>query len=163
MPYRDTGDALESKLRFLLDARRELDASIAQTRRELEPYVAARRRSGVDTALRVAIVAVAVLSCFAAVAFAILPRGSCCSGCSRIDSTRTDARTLVGAVEMYLAENPGSTCATVDELVRGGFLNSATRTTDVWDGPFVIECDGTEITVTSAGPDGEHGSEDDIR
>lgn len=80
----------------------------------------------------------------------------------RDDSTRTDARTVAGAVEMYVAENPAGACPTIGQLYQEGFVNRSARTTDCRNRPFRIECDGTDITVRAAGPDGEHGTADDI-
>ena len=68
-----------------------------------------------------------------------------------------------GAVEMYLAENAGGDCPSTEELVEGGFLNRSTRSTDAWDNDFSIECESDDVTVISAGPDGQMGTEDDIQ
>lgn len=84
-------------------------------------------------------------------------RGDC-----RAHSTRTDAGTVAGAAEMYVAESPGGACPTVGLLVAHGFIGPSSSTTDCWGRPFAVECDGTDITVRSAGPDGQHGTKDDI-
>lgn len=116
-----------------------------------------RRRAGM-TLVEIMIVVIIMALIATAVGVAVLPRLQQ----ARIDSTRTDARTVSGAVEMYVAENPGGGCPDMDDLVQGGFLNNNTRTTDAWDNAFAIECNGTDISVTSAGPDGQMGTEDDI-
>jgi hypothetical protein len=51
----------------------------------------------------------------------------------------------------------------VDQLVEDKVLDKSKARTDAWDHEFQIECDGTEVTVTSAGPDGEFGNDDDIK
>jgi hypothetical protein len=64
---------------------------------------------------------------------------------------------------MYLAENAGGDCPSTEALVEGGFINRSTRSSDAWDNDFSIDCEGDEITVVSAGPDGQMGTEDDIQ
>jgi hypothetical protein len=54
-------------------------------------------------------------------------------------------------------------CATVQQLIDDKVLDKSTASRDPWDHEFKIECDGTEITVTSAGPDGELGTTDDVQ
>ena len=51
----------------------------------------------------------------------------------------------------------------MDELSEAGVIDSGRRTTDAWDNPFVVECDGDDIIVRSNGPDGQPGTEDDIQ
>jgi general secretion pathway protein G len=115
-----------------------------------------RRRAGM-TLVEIMIVVIIMALIATAVGVAVLPRLKQ----ARIDSTRTDARTVAGAVEMYVAQN--SDCPSMDDLVREGFINSATRTTDAWDNAFQISCDGEEVTVVSNGPDGQPNTEDDVR
>jgi general secretion pathway protein G len=94
-----------------------------------------------------------------AVGVAVLPRLEK----ARVDSTRTDAQAIRSAVTLYLGENPGGDCPSVDDLVEGGYLDSSKRTTDAWDNDFIVECEGDNVTVISAGPDGKRGTEDDIK
>ncbi len=83
-------------------------------------------------------------------------------GPRRADRTRSDALTLRSAVELYMASG-GSRCPSVRDLVAERIvINPATRTHDQWQHDFVIECHGNEFTVSSNGPDGRHGTEDDI-
>lgn len=63
---------------------------------------------------------------------------------------------------MYVAENPGGPCPEVRELTGQGYLDSTRRTADAWDQPFAIVCEGGDVRVSSAGPDGVFGTEDDI-
>ncbi len=88
--------------------------------------------------------------------------GKFCCGGSRIPDSETRAQALRSATTMYLAENPHG-CPSVADLVAGGYLDTDKSTTDVWENPFHIECKGTRITVTSAGPDQLFGTDDDIR
>ncbi len=117
-----------------------------------------RRREGM-TLVEIMIVVIIMALIATAVGVAVLPRLKQ----ARIDSTRTDANTMRGAVEMYVSEHPGGDCPSAEDLVEGGYVNGNTRTTDAWDQPFSIECDGDDISVVSSGPDGQSGNEDDIR
>jgi general secretion pathway protein G len=90
---------------------------------------------------------------------AMLPR----LGGSRIEQARTDAQSVRGAIEMYLAQNPAAVCPTVEVLVRARVLSSRTRTHDPWDSKFWIECDGEDVTVVSPGPDRRLGTWDDVQ
>lgn len=80
---------------------------------------------------------------------------------AKIKTTNSAIFTIKSATTLFVAQN-NAECATVKDLIDDGILDSSQSTTDGWDREFQIECDGTEITVTSAGPDGEFGSEDDI-
>ena len=116
-----------------------------------------RRQHGM-TLVEIMIVVIIMALIATAVGVAVLPRLKQ----ARIDSTRTDARTVASAVEMYVAENPGGDCPGMEDLTSGGYINSSARTADAWDNGFSIECDGDDIIVISAGPDGQMGTEDDI-
>jgi hypothetical protein len=76
--------------------------------------------------------------------------------------TEAAVETVRAAVQLYIATN-NAECATIDQLIEDKVLDRSKSTTDSWDRAFRIECDGTEISVTSAGPDGEFDTEDDIR
>ena len=81
---------------------------------------------------------------------------------ARIDSTKTDAQALRSAATMYVADNPRG-CPTVEDLVNNRYLDGSKRTQDAWESPFSIACEGGDIIVTSAGPDMQLGTEDDIK
>ena len=53
-------------------------------------------------------------------------------------------------------------CPSIEDLLEKQIMSSSTTRTDPWGNPFAIECDGVEPTVTSAGPDEQMGTEDDI-
>ena len=84
-------------------------------------------------------------------------------GPSRIKNTEIGVQALRVATTMYLAENPNGACPCVHDLLAGGYLDEDKSTTDAWDNPFTIACEGTRVTVTLAGHDGHFGTEDDIR
>ncbi len=117
-----------------------------------------RRREGM-TLIEIMIVVIIMALIATAVGFAVLPQLQR----SRITTARTDAQAVRSGAELYFAQDPGADCPTVSDLVEADILNSSTRTTDPWNNDFVIECDGDEITVISGGPDGDVGTEDDVR
>ena len=80
---------------------------------------------------------------------------------ARIKTTKTDAQGLRSAVMLYVADNPRG-CPTVEDLVSERYLDGTRRTADAWDTPFEISCEDSEISVRSAGPDLEFGTEDDL-
>ncbi len=49
-------------------------------------------------------------------------------------------------------------------MIREGSTSTGgvTRTLDAWDHPFEIVCDGDDVRVISAGPDGALGTHDDV-
>ena len=56
---------------------------------------------------------------------------------------------------------PGE-CPSVADLDAEGILDPTTEHTDLWDNDFVIECEDLVIHIRSAGPDKQHGTDDDI-
>lgn len=108
------------------------------------------------TLVEIMVVVIIMAMIATAVGFAVLPN----LNKAKVDSTRTDAQTIRSAVELYLTSS--TSCPSVEDLVRERILNSSTKTKDAWDHDFVIECNGNDITVSSNGPDGQAGSEDDI-
>lgn len=120
---------------------------------------ARRRKVEGMTLVEIMIVVIIMALIATAVGVAVLPRLEK----ARVDSTRTDAQAIRSAVTLYLGENPGGDCPSVDDLVEGGYLDSSKRTTDAWDNDFIVECEGDNVTVISAGPDGKRGTEDDIK
>jgi len=83
---------------------------------------------------------------------------------ARIKATIESARQLRTAVAAYKMDHSSDECPTIELLVQASFIDQASKTTDAWDKPFVIECtENGAINVTSAGPDKQLGSADDIR
>lgn len=117
-----------------------------------------RRREGM-TLVEIMIVVIIMALIATAVGVAVLPRLQK----ARVDSTKTDSQAVRSAVTLYLGEHPGGDCPNMDDLVEGGYLDSSKRTTDAWDNDFQIECDGGNVSVVSAGPDGQFGTEDDVQ
>jgi general secretion pathway protein G len=111
------------------------------------------------TLVEIMIVVIIMAMIAAAVGVAVLPR----LNEARIQQARTDAQSIRGAVEMFLAQNPSADCPSVGELVEERVLSANTRSRDPWDNDFSVECEGEDITVISAGPDGQMGTEDDVQ
>lgn len=80
---------------------------------------------------------------------------------SQIKQAKTDTKSIQSAVELYFV-NGGKDCPNVDGLVQSGELKKGTNTTDPWGQPYSIACEGENVTVTSPGPDGQSGTQDDI-
>ena len=81
---------------------------------------------------------------------------------AKIQETETGVETVRSAVTLYIATN-NAECATIDQLIENKQLDKNKATKDAWDRDFRIECDGTEVNVTSSGPDGQFDTEDDIK
>lgn len=81
---------------------------------------------------------------------------------ANIKAAKTDTDAVRSAATLFFAEDPGADCPTVDDLVEQQLLASNKRTADPWGNEFKIECTGGDITVISAGPDEEFGTEDDV-
>jgi general secretion pathway protein G len=91
------------------------------------------------------------------VGFVVLPKMQQ----ARVDSATTNARKIRQVATQYLALRGGE-CPTVEKLVSEKELD-AENNEDPWGKPYKIDCsDGSDILVTSAGPDGQEGSADDI-
>jgi general secretion pathway protein G len=81
---------------------------------------------------------------------------------AKIKQADSGVQTVRTAVQLYIATN-NAECATMEQLIEDKAIDKAKATNDPWDHAYKIECEGTEITVTSAGPDGEFETEDDIK
>ncbi len=81
---------------------------------------------------------------------------------AKIKQADSGVETVRSAVQLYIATN-NAECATMEQLIEDKAIDKAKATTDPWDRAYRIECDGTDITVISAGPDGEFVTEDDIK
>jgi general secretion pathway protein G len=81
---------------------------------------------------------------------------------ARIDTTRTDIGNLTASVEMYQLQKKGKCPKTVQDLKAAGLIKKANQ--DAWGNDFVLKCPGEHdgVDISSAGPDGEFGNEDDI-
>lgn len=84
-----------------------------------------------------------------------------CCQISRQDSVRDDALMVGSAASLFVVDNPGL-CPAPTDLHAGGYLDPSRRITDAWDHEFRISCEGDDVRVYSAGPDGRFGTDDDI-
>lgn len=119
---------------------------------------ARKRREGM-TLVEIMIVVIIMALIATAVGVAVVPR----LNKARVDQTTSDVRAVLSAATMWVAENPGGECPSVQKLVDDGQLNKSSRLKDAWENEFKIECEGEEPTVISGGPDGQMGNDDDIR
>jgi len=119
----------------------------------------ARRSKSGMTLVEIMIVVIIMAMIATAVGMAVLPQLER----ARVTQTGTDAQTIRSAVELYLAQNPGGDCPSVSDLVDEHMLNSNTNTQDQWGNEFIVDCEADDPVVTSNGPDGQSGTEDDIR
>ncbi len=118
-----------------------------------------RRRVEGMTLVEIMIVVIIMALIATAVGVAVVPKLTQ----ARVTQARTDAQTVAAAAASYVITNVSEGCPTVEDLVRTHELSGNTRSKDPWDNDFQINCEGAEPSVTSAGPDGQFGSEDDIR
>ena len=83
----------------------------------------------------------------------------------KISLTRTNGETLRTAVKMWRStEGDATGCQSVPNLITDGMLDRGkSAKTDAWGQPWVIECDATDATIVSLGPDKLPDTEDDIR
>ena len=116
-----------------------------------------RARQGM-TLIEIMIVVVIMALIATGVGIAVIPQLQK----AKIQETEAGVEAVRTAVQLYIATN-NAECATVDQLIEGKVLDKSKAKTDAWDRDFRIECDGTEVNVTSAGPDGQFDTEDDIK
>lgn len=81
-------------------------------------------------------------------------------GPSPIRDTEFAAQTLEQATILFRAEHP-NVCPSARQLVEGEYIDS-TRSSDSWGLPFRMVCDGRDVRVYSAGPDGAFDTADDV-
>lgn len=83
---------------------------------------------------------------------------------ARVSTSRESARVIRNAVSTHRMSNGGDECPTITALVDAQEIDRASKTSDAWDKPFVIECDEHgAVTVISCGPDKKLNTPDDIR
>ena len=117
----------------------------------------ALRRQGM-TLIEIMIVVVIMALVATGVGIAVIPQLQK----AKIRQAESAVATVRSAVQLYMATNNSNDCPTMDQLLEDKSIDKATATKDSWDHDFKIECDGTDVTVASAGPDGEFETEDDI-
>ena len=81
---------------------------------------------------------------------------------AKVKLTEAAVRKVRSAINAEMALSGRYECMNMDELVKAGSIDGSAKTTDEWGTDFRIECDGMDVAVSSAGPDQEFGTEDDI-
>ena len=77
-------------------------------------------------------------------------------------ASRADAALIQTAAKSYRAQHAEG-CPTLSLLQEERFLGRNTRGDDAWGDRFRVRCEDDEISVSSAGPDGQRGTADDVR
>lgn len=104
---------------------------------------------------------VIVIALIALIALAVVVALSpTCTG-NRARMARMEAANVRAAASMWLADGH-TDCPAVSQLTDEEFLSRVAHAEDPWGNAFVIECEGTEVEVSSAGPDGQLGTIDDV-
>lgn len=81
---------------------------------------------------------------------------------ANVGAAKTACSTIRQATMQWRAVNPGSDCATVEQLKTEKDLDTGFSLKDPWGNLYKVSCDSDEISCTSAGPDRKEGTEDDI-
>lgn len=77
-------------------------------------------------------------------------------------SSRADAAQIQTAAKAFRAQHADG-CPTLSSLKHEELLSRNARDDDAWGNRFRISCEGSEISVSSAGPDGKPNNADDVR
>jgi len=128
-----------------------------RTLEDLRRLAAAQRELGM-TLIEIMIVVVIMALVATGVGIAVVPQLQK----AKMKQAESGVETVRTAVQLYVATN-NAECATMDQLIEDKAIDKNKATTDPWDHAYRIECDGTDINVISAGPDGEFDTEDDIK
>ncbi len=75
----------------------------------------------------------------------------------------TTAKALRHAVQAYWLSSPESECPTVSELARAATIDEDSSPNDPWGSPWSITCSGSNVLVSSPGPDKTPNTQDDVR
>ena len=78
------------------------------------------------------------------------------------DAALEAARHLLAVAEEWHATNGETGCPTPSGLVDERVLDPDARVEDAWGNRFRILCEDTGVIVRSPGPDGRHGTPDDV-
>ena len=123
-----------------------------------QKHRAARRRDlEAMTLIEVMVVMVIMALVATAAGFAIVPQ----INRARVKQSSADAKAVASAAEMFLTENDD--CPDVEKLLSSKILDKNKNTKDAWGNDFTVECNEDGVTVKSAGPDEQMGTEDDIQ
>jgi general secretion pathway protein G len=82
---------------------------------------------------------------------------------ARIRSTATGARQIREAVRAWWLEHGQEQCPSVADLLEDKTLDRDSPRVDAWGSDWRVECHDDDVTVTSAGPDRNPDTVDDIR
>jgi general secretion pathway protein G len=105
------------------------------------------------------LIVVAIMALIAGgVSFLILPKYQE----AQVKTATTDARNIRQVAIQFVALRSAEDCPSVETLISERELDSSGNTEDPWGQPYQIHCEGDDISVTSAGPDKQEGTEDDI-
>jgi len=115
-----------------------------------------RRRQQGMTLIEIMIVVMIMAMIATAVGIAVMPQLEK----AKINDTRAAAQTVRSAVTLYMADHRD--CPTMEELVEARVIDRSRSQTDAWGNAFSIQCEGGEVYVVSAGPDGDMGTDDDV-
>lgn len=125
---------------------------------ELRRAALRRARQLGMTLIEIMIVVVIMALVTTGVAIAVLPKLQQ----AKVKSAESAVQTVKSAVVMYIATN-NTDCATMPQLLEDKQIDKSTATQDPWNHDFEISCPSPDdITVRSAGPDGEFDTADDI-
>jgi len=127
-----------------------------QTRRVMRRL--ARRAVEGMTLVEIMVVVIIMALIATAVGVAVLPQLEK----ARVKTAMSDASAISSAATIWITDHAGE-CPTVADLKESGDLPQNREAKDPWDGEYVIECEGNDISVKSGGPDKQMGTEDDIR
>lgn len=128
-----------------------------QNHRRIQSRPRPRRALRAMTLIEITIVVVIIGMIATAVGVAVFPAFKK----SQVKQAKTDTKAIQAATELYFV-NGGKDCPSVDGLVQSGELKKGTNTTDPWGAAYTITCEGENVTVSSPGPDGQSGTQDDI-
>lgn len=129
-----------------------LDSNTSKRLRRL----ARRRREGM-TLIEIMIVVIIMALIATAVGVAVLPQFTK----AKIRTAETNVHAIREGVQAYILDGYDG-CPTVADLIETREIDETSETTDPWGNDYAIECNGDNVTVTSAGEDGQMGTEDDI-
>lgn len=79
---------------------------------------------------------------------------------AQLDTARNQTVQIQQLVEQYRIQKKGKCPKNLSDLKAAGIANKVGK--DPWGNEYDLKCDGSGVKVSSAGPDGEMGNEDDI-
>ncbi|MFT3928509.1 MAG: type II secretion system protein GspG [Myxococcales bacterium] len=115
-----------------------------------------RRRLGM-TLIEIMIVVVIMALVTMGVAVAVVPAFEQ----AKLKQAESAVQTVKNAVTLYKITH-SSECPSMTQLTEANVIQRSTATKDPWEHDFAIACDAQEISVRSAGPDGEFDTVDDV-